>query len=303
MRNTKLRYFWIFLIFALITLLGLRFFFISLDQPQKVVQKLSEHKPSIQNGEYIFNASGCSGCHVSQGSDNRQELGGGKAFQTAFGTFFAPNISMSRQYGIGSWSLSDFNNAVRNGLSPQGNHYFPSFPYNAYNKMKEEDLIDLWHYWKTLPAIESPNISHDLNFPFSMREAIWFWKKAFVRTEWVFTETDPRGFYLVEAMVHCAECHTPRNKLGGLSKSSWMMGGNNPTGAGTIPNILTTTNDWSQGDIEEYLLSGFTPEFDTAGGNMVEVIEGTKLLTTKDRAAIAKYIKDLSARNNYNEKK
>ena len=100
---------------------------------------------------------------------------------------------------------------------------------------------------------------------------------------------------MVESLAHCAECHTPRNKLGGLITSSWMRGGVNPAGVGLIPDIVDTTKDWSLQDIEEYLLSGFTPDFDTAGGSMVEVIESTKLLTLEDRNAIAKYIKGLSA--------
>ena len=211
------------------------------------------------------------------------------------GSLAAPNISMSTRYGVGSWSLKDFNNAVRNGLSPKGDHYFPSFPYTSYTRMKDKDLVDLWYYLQTLPVVEFSNISHDLDFPFSIRQAMWFWKRIFFRNKWVFNEADPRGIYLVESLAHCVECHTPRNILGGLITSSWMRGGVNPAGAGFIPDIVNTTKDWSLKDIEEYLSSGFTPDFDTAGGSMVEVIESTKLLTVEDRNAIAKYIKGLSA--------
>ena len=261
---------------------------------QQETFKEADFEPNIENGEYVFNASGCSGCHMSLGGQDRRELGGGKSFRTTFGVFFATNISMSTRYGIGSWSLNDFNNAVRNGLSPKGDHYFPSFPFTSYSRMKDKDLVDLWYYWQTLPAVEFSNTTHDLDFPFSIRQAMWFWKKAFFRNNWVFKETDPRGIYLVESLAHCAECHTPRNKLGGLITSSWMRGGVNPEGGGLIPDIVDTTKDWSLKDIEEYLLSGFTPDFDTAGGSMVEVIESTKLLTAEDRNAIAKYIKGLS---------
>ncbi len=294
MRNNKFRLFWLFLLVAPTIIAGLLIFGRSIDYHDSEILELANFRENIENGAYVFNASGCAGCHMSPGSTNRMELGGGKPFQTAFGTFYAPNVSMSTSYGLGSWTLSDFNDAVRNGVSPQGNHYFPSFPYTAYSRMKDKDIVDLWSYWQTLPSIDVANIKHDLDFPFTLRKGIWFWKKAYLKREWVFEEADPRGVYLVEALAHCGECHTPRNKLGGLTIGSWMEGAKNPVGAGRIPNILSSTREWSLEDIEEYLLSGFTPEFDTAGGIMVEVIESTALLRPEDRKAIAKYVKALS---------
>ena len=61
-------------------------------------------------------------------------IAGGQAFPSDFGTFHAPNISPSPQ-GIGGWSLNDFANAVTQGVSPEGAHYYPAFPYTAYARM------------------------------------------------------------------------------------------------------------------------------------------------------------------------
>jgi mono/diheme cytochrome c family protein len=109
------------------------------------------------------------------------------------------------------------------------------------------------------------------------------------------SQEEEQGRYLVEVLGHCAECHTPRNRLGGLQRARWLAGAPNPSGKGNIPNITPAALDWSVGDIAEYLSSGFTPEFDTAGGSMAEVIENTARLTDADRLAIAAYLKRVPA--------
>lgn len=107
-----------------------------------------------------------------------------------------------------------------------------------------------------------------------------------------------RGRYLVEALGHCAECHTPRNAFGGLDKANWMGGAPNPSGEGRIPNITPAALRWNAAEIAEYLKSGFTPEFDSAGGSMAAVIRNTSQLTDSDRAAIAAYLAALPSVEN-----
>ena len=245
------------------------------------------------NGAYVFNASGCSGCHMDPQGSDRLMLVGGQSFSTPFGMFYAPNISMSKNYGIGEWTLANFATAVRQGVSPDGNHYYPSFPYSSYSRMNDHDIADLWAFWQTLPATDHPNQAHNVAFPVSIRRFIGVWKAAFLTDDWVHKTDAARGRYLVEALGHCGECHTPRNILGGLKKNQWMRGGPNPSGKGTIPDITNSTQSWLEEDIAEYLSSGFTPDFDVAGGHMAEVIEGTKHLTQIDRLAIAAYIKSV----------
>ena len=281
-----------FVIFTILFFCALSFFswFLTVAK-QGNFEDIERLDADVVAGEYIFNAAGCSGCHMSEGNSDRNRLAGGKAFQTAFGKFYAPNISMSLEYGIGDWSLNNFVNAVRKGVSPENEHYYPSFPYTSYNKITDQDLANLWAYWQTLPAIEIDNKAHDIIFPFSIRRPIGFWKSAFMSDRWVADESFDRGRYLVEAVGHCAECHTPRNAIGGLKKQRWLHGGKNPSGSGTIPNITISTLDWSVEEIEEYLSTGFTPDFDMVGGHMAEVIESTEKLSYVDRIAIANYIK------------
>ena len=268
----------------------------NLKAEQEHFESLLDLTPNVQNGQYVFNASGCAGCHKDQEGTDRLVLSGGLVLKTQYGEFYVPNISMSRENGIGAWSLNDFVNAIRLGLSPQNQHYYPSFPYTSYNKIKDQELVDLWAYWQTLPEVESQNSGHDLSFPYNLRVGLGVWKKLFVKTDFVGSDTHEKGRYLVEALGHCAECHSPRNIFGGLKVNEWMHGGENPSGLGKVPNLLETVEKWSAEEMEEYLSTGFTPDFDVVGGHMAEVIESTRLLSYDDRIAIFNYLKAL--RNN-----
>lgn len=246
-------------------------------------------------GEAVFHAAGCASCHAAPDAkgDAKLILSGGQAFPSPFGTFIAPNISQDMTHGIGGWSLKDLANAVIKGTSPQGQHYFPAFPYASYSKMALQDVSNLHAYLETLPANATPSEPHNIGFPFNIRRSLGMWKTLFVSESWVAEASTPeleRGRYLVEALGHCAECHTPRNVLGGLDTKNWMAGAADPSGKGRIPAITPAALGWNAADIAEYLKSGFTPDFDTAGGHMVAVIENTARLSDEDRAAIAEYL-------------
>ena len=287
----RLGYFSFFFGFVCVVSLGLIWY--ATLAKQSTFATLQKLDINLKAGEYIFNSSGCSGCHMSEDGTERSILSGGREFKTAYGHFYAPNISMSVEYGIGAWSLKDFANALRLGISPDNEHYYPSFPYTSYNRITDQDLADLWAFWQTLPSNETKNKEHDLFFPYSLRGTLGIWKKLFLNKDWVGGTTEVRGRYLVEALGHCAECHTPRNSLGGFKLSSWMQGGANPSGVGTIPNIQDLSDRWSAEEMEEYLLTGFTPDFDVVGGHMADVIENTKLLSYDDRISIYYYLKSL----------
>ncbi|WP_108481944.1 cytochrome c [Oceaniglobus ichthyenteri] len=248
-------------------------------------------------GEQVFLAAGCASCHVSAGAEGEEApvLAGGMRFPSDFGTFIAPNISSDPVYGVGSWSDYDLANAITRGISPEGAHYYPAFPYDAYNKAELGDIVDLIAYMRTLPASEAVSQAHEVGFPFNIRRTLGGWKTLFVTDEWAIDgDLSPeatRGRYLVEALGHCSACHTPRNLLGGPDTAQWLAGAPNPDGKGRVPNITPAVLDWSEADIAEYLSSGFTPEFDTAGGHMVAVVEKFAKLPESDRAAVAAYLK------------
>jgi mono/diheme cytochrome c family protein len=125
-------------------------------------------------GETVFWAGGCASCHAAAKTegDAHLVLSGGLALKTDFGTFVAPNISSSVEHGIGSWPLGDFASAMLKGVSPEGSHYYPAFPYGSYARMTGQDISDLYAFMKTLPASENVPAENQLNFPFNIRAAV-----------------------------------------------------------------------------------------------------------------------------------
>jgi mono/diheme cytochrome c family protein len=250
-------------------------------------------------GERWFWAGGCASCHAAEDAEgeDRLRLGGGLVLTTDFGDFVVPNISMHPEDGIGAWSAADFANAVMRGVSPDGTHYYPAFPYTSYVRMRPEDVADLWAYLRTLPAVEGTHPGHDLRFPYNLRRGLGIWKRAFLSDAFVAELPDDplleRGRYLVEGPGHCGECHTPRNLAGALDTSRWLAGAPNPEGEGRIPNITPggEIGGWSEGDIAYFLETGFTPDFDSVGGNMAEVQRSLAMLPREDLDAIAAYLK------------
>jgi mono/diheme cytochrome c family protein len=247
-------------------------------------------------GEAVFWAAGCASCHMAAGAKDEAQLVlvGGQRFPSDFGTFIAPNISQDPTHGIGAWSLLDLANALKRGVSPEGEHLFPALPYASYAKMEMQDVANLYAFLKTLPADPTPSASHELTFPFSLREGVGVWKLLFLHENWVIdvnlTPTAARGRYIAEALAHCGECHTPRNLLGGMKTSAWLSGAANPSGEGRIPNITPAKLTWSAEEILAYFTTGFTPEFDVVGGHMAHVVENLARLSEADRKAVVEYL-------------
>ncbi|MDR6633703.1 mono/diheme cytochrome c family protein [Phyllobacterium sp. 1468] len=270
--------------------------------------KLAAAAPGdAQRGMGIFWQGGCASCHAAPGSkgDARLVLAGGVNLVTPFGIFVTPNISPSKQ-GIGDWSFADLANAMMEGVSPDGRHFYPAFPYTSYARMQVQDIADLYAFLKTLPPSDNVAGSHKLAFPFTIRRGIGLWKRLFLSPQPVLTlanATDPikRGQYLVEGPGHCGECHTPRDFIGGPDNTQWLAGAKAPEGKGVIPNITGGEggiNSWSEKDISYALESGFTPDFDSLGGSMTDVVLNMAHLEPADRDAIAAYLKAVPAHPN-----
>ena len=281
-------------------------------RPQTLDPQVADSLPvgNAAAGETLFWAGGCASCHAAPGADgdDRLVLAGGLELHSPFGTFVAPNISPDRDAGIGNWSLSAFANAMLLGTSPDGEHYYPSFPYGSYAGMSHQDISDLFAYLQTLPASTNVPGPNRLPFPFSIRASVGGWKALFFKggllgmdPKPVIDAADPmvaRGQYLVEGPGHCGECHTPRNVIGGFKTAAWLSGGPNPEGEGRIPNITPGAKDvggWSASDIVSYLETGFTPDFDSVGGSMVSVQKNMMQLPKSDLEAIAAYLKAIPA--------
>lgn len=264
----------------------------------------------LANGQTLFHAGGCASCHATEGAQDKTLLGGGHALKSPFGTFHVPNISPHPRDGIGGWSDADFIRAMTAGVSPSGEHYFPSFPYTAYRLMPAKDLVDLFAYIRTLAPVEGRIRDHELPFPFNLRRLVGGWKLLYFagsplngdpgpfRADATRSEAWNRGAYLVRGPGHCAECHSDRDALGGIVEARRYAGGPNLTGRGFVPNITPHSDglaEWSKSELSELLKSGFTPEFRPVGGTMAAVVRNTSRLSDGDRAAMAEYLKSLPA--------
>ena len=259
---------------------------------------LAPHTPNLDNGKTMFLIGGCASCHATPGQDDKTKLGGGVGLKSPFGTFYTPNISPDPSQGIGKWAEADFVTAMIKGTSPDGRHYFPAFPYTSYQRIGTGDLRDLFAYLKTLPAVQDKSKPHDVPFPFNIRRTLGGWKFLFLDGKPF--EGDPtkdavwnRGAYLVNGPGHCAECHSPRNVLGGIIASQRFAGGPAPDGDGFVPNITQKGLSMSHDQVVKLLETGETPDGDTVGGEMGKVVANTAKLSAEDRAAIATYIKSL----------
>lgn len=254
-------------------------------------------------GGYLFAAAGCAGCHTDV-KNKGALLAGGRPLKTPFGTFYGPNITPHPEAGIGRWSDADFIRALRHGVSPSGEHYFPAFPFPSFTGMTDADMRDLKAYIFTLPAVDKPSRPHDLLLPFRWRGLLGAWK-------WMFFTPGPhrgdparparwnRGAYLVRAVVHCGECHTPRNRLGAMDGARWLAGNPDGPDGEAVPNITpdrdTGIGKWSAEEIALFLETGEDPTVDFAGSFMAEVIDdSTSKLSAADRGAIVTYLRSLA---------
>ena len=269
--------------------------------PQVVAaDTLAPRSPDLANGQTVFNAGGCASCHATPGQKDRLLLGGGLTMPSPFGTFHVPNISPDPNDGIGRWSEADFVTAVLKGTSPDGAHYYPAFPYPSYQHSSVDDVRDLFAYLKTLKPVQGRAPDHDLPFPFGVRRNVGVWKALFLNGDAPVSggaQSDPhqRGAYLVNALGHCAECHSPRNMLGAIVETQRFAGGPDPEGKGYVPNITAKgIGDWSEDDLSYFLKTGETPDGDTTGGSMVQVVRNLSQLSDGDRAAMATYLKSLA---------
>jgi mono/diheme cytochrome c family protein len=257
---------------------------------------------AVERGRYLMAAGGCYACHTDT-KNKGEPLAGGTEIKTPFGTFYGPNITPDPTYGIGKWSDADFVRALREGIGPDGRHFFPVFPYTSFTNIADRDLLDLKAYIFSLKPVAKPSRPHDVAFPFNLRFLQIFWR-------WLYFAPGPfepdsaksaewnRGAYLVGALGHCGECHTPRTRLGGLETDRAMAGAYNAPEKALVPNITpdpeTGIGKWSEDDTVQALKLGMLPDGDFVGSLMGPVVsEGTSKLIDADLKAMAVYLRSL----------
>lgn len=261
----------------------------------------SASSAAIGRGAYLATAADCSACHTNKKAHGAL-FAGGPPLTTAFGTFYAPNITPDRKTGIGNWTVAQFTRALREGIDASGSYLYPVMPFTSFTNLTNTDDTDLYAYLRTLRPVAHRPLPDDVRFPYDWRPLLIGWRLLFFEegplrpiagesAEW------NRGRYLAEAVAHCQECHTPRNFLGALERSHAYAGNPHGPDGQDAPDITSDKKDgigdWRLDDLIEVLKSGMTPDGEFVGKGMAEIVDGTSKLTAADRYALALYIKSL----------
>lgn len=257
---------------------------------------------NVKRGAYLARISGCVACHTNEDGGG-QPLAGGVALETKFGTFFSPNITPDPEFGIGDWSLEKFARALRQGISPDGSHYYPAFPYPFYTSLNDRDISDLWAAIQIVPPVAVQSKPHDVGFPFNIRTGLGLWKgiylddKGFVADKTKSTSWN-RGKFIVEGLAHCGACHTPRNFAGARIASQALTGDPAMLDGGASPAIDPDSlrrKGWTKETLRTALKTGVLPDGDIFGGSMAEVVRhGTAYLLPMHLDDLATFLLDES---------
>ena len=252
---------------------------------------------TIARGKALAIAGDCAGCHTA---DPAKPLAGGKRIETPFGGITSPNLTPDRDTGLGGWSDDEFVRALREGLSRDGKHYYPAFPYPNFTRLTRDDVLAIRAYLATLAPIRNTTPPPELRWPLNYRFLMAGWNLLFFKPGSLTQDTSKsaewnRGRYLVEGAAHCGACHTPKN-IFGADKRGQAFGG------GVVQGMFAPRLDgaersglksWSVEDIAEYLRSGRNGR-SHAGELMSEVVvSSTSKMSDADVRAIAAYLKEL----------
>jgi len=253
----------------------------------------------VARGEYLTRAADCAACHSAPGG---KPFAGGLAFKLPMiGTIYSTNITPDPETGIGAWSDEEFLRALHQGIGKGGQHLYPAFPYTSYALMTDNDVLAIKAYLLTLAPVRYTPPPNDVSFPFNQRYLMMFWNALFKPSHRFRPNADQpadwnRGAYLVEALGHCGDCHTPRNILFGLNNKRKFAGA---IIQGWKAYNITPDHDWGIGSwsneqLEGYLSAGHAEGRGSAGGPMSEVIDNSlRYLTEPDIKAIATYLKSV----------
>ncbi|PSL80124.1 aldehyde dehydrogenase [Variovorax sp. WS11] len=255
---------------------------------------------TIDRGRTLAALGDCAVCHTAPGGTPNA---GGRAMDTPFGTLHTTNLTPDPDTGLGRWSFSAFQRAMREGISRDGHHLYPAFPYTAFAKTSDDDLQALYAYFMSLPPVQAPTPKSSLNFPFGIRPLMAGWNALFhdpaplqpnprQSAEW------NRGAYLVDGLGHCGACHTPRNALGAEQGGGAYLSGAMVEGweAPALTGLASKSAvPWNAESLYRYLRNGHSPQHGTAGGPMAEVVRELAQVPDTDIRAMATYLASFNA--------
>ncbi|KJC52273.1 molybdopterin cofactor-binding domain-containing protein [Bradyrhizobium sp. LTSP857] len=248
---------------------------------------------TIARGELLAALGNCAECHTTIGGAINA---GGRALETPFGTIFATNITPDVETGIGAWSYSAFERAMRDGLHRDGRQLYPAFPYTHFSRTSEADLQALYAYLMAQPAVRATAPANTLAFPFNLRPLLAGWNALFHQTREF--KPDPaksepwnRGAYLVESLGHCSACHSPRNALGAEQRDAYLAGGfAEGWEAPALTSLSHAPIPWSEDELFAYLRTGQSRYHGVAAGPMAPIVRDLTALPDHDIRAMAIYL-------------
>jgi nicotinate dehydrogenase subunit B len=253
---------------------------------------------TIEHGRLVAAIGACNVCHV--GADGTA-FAGGRAFETAFGTIYATNITPDEGNGIGAWSYPAFERAMREGIRRDGAHLYPAHPYPSFAGATDADLQALYAYLMTQEPVATKPQETKLNFPFNLRPLMAGWNLFFAGGHAVPTDTQKgaawnRGAYLVETLGHCGACHTPRNTLGAEQSGKLHLAGGEVDGwhAPALNGTGMSPVGWDETAFYDYLRNGLSKGHGAAGGPMAAVVRSIAPLPDSDIRAMATYLASMT---------
>src|SRR6201991_3211447 len=247
----------------------------------------------VKRGRELAAIGNCSDCHTVRDGGS---FAGGLPVPTPFGTIYSSNITPDAETGIGRWSEAAFRRAMRSGVNRDGQHLYPTFPYDHFTNVTDEDDQALYAYLMTRPAVRAPAPANQLSFPFDQRFVVAGWKLLFLRRGTYQQDTTQsaewnRGAYLVEGLAHCGACHTPRNALGAERAGASFAGGDvDNWNAYAINARSPSPVPWDTAALFSYLRQGYHPDHGVARGPMAEVVSNLSDVPESDVHAIATYM-------------
>jgi len=249
-------------------------------------------RDAFARGRYLVKAADCAACHTASGG---APFAGGVKLESPFGTFYGSNITPDREHGIGAWSAGDFYRAVHDGITPH-KHLYPAMPYTSYRQLSATDIAAMYAFLMAQQPVNLAIPAPVLKFPYNLRFGVRFWNMLFLKdtlpdassgqsTAWL------RGRYLVNALGHCAECHTPRDAFGQLDKTKPLQGA--ALARIAAPDITPAglaRRGWNGSDLQAFFSGGIAPQ-GSAFGDMYPVVHlSTQYLTHDDLNAISTYL-------------
>ncbi|MFG1394346.1 molybdopterin cofactor-binding domain-containing protein [Xanthobacter agilis] len=248
----------------------------------------------IARGRQLAALGDCAVCHTGPGGAVNT---GGRPMETPFGTVYSTNLTPDPETGIGRWSYAAFERAMREGISRDGHHLYPAFPYTSFTRTSDTDLQALYAFLMSQAPVVAPTPKANMSFPFNIRPLMAGWNSLFLRPGQI--EADPartpqfnRGAYLVESLGHCGACHTPRNALGAEKAGAAYLGGGMVDGweAPALNTLSMAPIPWTEEELFSYLRTGFSRFHGTAAGPMAPVVEELSALPDADIRAMATYL-------------